>query len=72
MKDCHSAGLQTTMVVRSPTYIFPVKYINDAHSLGVYDLMPVAAADRAMMTLPMVIEGQFIHGLFGHLASMEP
>lgn len=29
IEDCHAAGLKTTMVVRSPTYIFPYDYVMD-------------------------------------------
>lgn len=72
MQDCHQAGLKTTMVARSPTYIFPYEYVIDSHSVGAYDLMPLEAADRLMSTLPTALDGSFSHALFAHLASQEP
>ncbi|KAL9114866.1 MAG: hypothetical protein Q9227_001109 [Pyrenula ochraceoflavens] len=72
VKDCYKAGLQTTMVVRSPTYIFPYDYVIDPHSLGAYDLMPLNVADKLLNTFPSSLDGQFSHALFAHLASKEP
>ncbi|CAJ2511128.1 Uu.00g067530.m01.CDS01 [Anthostomella pinea] len=37
LEDCHAAGLRTTMVARSPTYVLPVEYVCDKRSLGAYD-----------------------------------
>ncbi|KAJ4409721.1 hypothetical protein N0V82_009410 [Gnomoniopsis sp. IMI 355080] len=72
IQDCHDAGLDTTMVVRSPTYIFPYEYVMDPHGIGAYDLMPLETADRMLNTFPQALDGQFSHGLFAHLASQEP
>jgi len=72
IEDCYNAGLQTTMVVRSPTYIFPFEYAMDPHGFGMYDLMPIDAADKFLMTVPAAVDGQLSRGLFAHLASMEP
>ncbi|KAH7192803.1 uncharacterized protein B0J16DRAFT_368996 [Fusarium flagelliforme] len=69
--DCHSAGLQVTMNVRSPTYIVPVEYIRNKWSLGAYDL-GVAVADRMFLTLPAAVSGQLLRDLFHILASQEP
>lgn len=71
LEDCHSAGLETTMVVRSPTYVVPLEYIRDKRSLGVYDL-DVDASDRLLQTLPTVVDSQLACGLLGMLASHEP
>ncbi|KAG8357847.1 hypothetical protein FVEN_g4332 [Fusarium venenatum] len=71
MEDCHAAGLQTTMVVRSPTYIVPLEYMKNKISLGAYDL-GVAAADRMFLALPTEISGQLARNLFRMLASKEP
>jgi hypothetical protein len=60
------------MIARSPTYIFPMSYVNDAHVLGVYEKMPLHAADELLMTFPVSVDGQMSHGLFSHLASLEP
>ncbi|KAF4955915.1 hypothetical protein FSARC_11730 [Fusarium sarcochroum] len=69
--DCHAAGLETTMVVRSPTYIVPLEYVCNEISLGAYNL-GVAAADRMFLTLPAVVDGQLARNLFRMLASQEP
>ncbi|KAG8676498.1 hypothetical protein FPOAC2_02628 [Fusarium poae] len=71
LEDCHAAGLGVTMVVRSPTYIVPLEYIQNKTSLGAYDL-GVAAADRMFLTLPTEISGQLARNLFRMLASQEP
>ncbi|KAL4806197.1 hypothetical protein BDV18DRAFT_138967 [Aspergillus unguis] len=71
LEDCHSAGLDATMVVRSPTYICPVEYVCDKTSLGAYDA-GVDAADNLFMTLPAVVDGQLSRGLFAMFAMREP
>lgn len=72
IQDCHEAGLETTMVARSPTYVFPYEYVMDPHGIGAYDLIPLEAADRLLNTMPLALDGQLSHGLFAHLASLEP
>ncbi|KAF2871931.1 hypothetical protein BDV95DRAFT_606500 [Massariosphaeria phaeospora] len=72
MQDCYEAGLKTTMVARSPTYIFPYDYVMDPHGVDAYDAMPLDAADRLLNTFPSALDGRFSHGLFAHLASQEP
>lgn len=72
MRDCWEANLTTTMVVRSPTYIFPYDYVMNPHGIGAYDTMSLDAADRLMNTLPSMLDGQLSHGLFAYLASREP
>ncbi|KAF9870903.1 hypothetical protein CkaCkLH20_11575 [Colletotrichum karsti] len=71
LQDCCDAGLQTTMVVRSPTYIVPLDYICNPQSLGAYDL-GVEASDRMFLTLPACVDGQFGRGLFAQFAQQEP
>ncbi|KAK6953599.1 hypothetical protein Daesc_005904 [Daldinia eschscholtzii] len=46
MRDWYAAGLKTTMVARSQTYIFPYKYVMSPHSFGAYDNLPLEVADR--------------------------
>jgi hypothetical protein len=72
MTDCYEAGLETTIVARSPTYIFPYEYLTDPRGIGIYDVLPLDAADRVMSTLPTGVDGQLSHALFAHLASQEP
>lgn len=71
LEDCHAAGLQTTMVVRTPTYIVPLEYVCDKQSLGAYDF-GVEAADKLFLTLPTVVASQLNHDLFAQFASKEP
>lgn len=72
MQDCYKAGLKTTMVARSPTFIFPYDYVMDPHGIGAYDHMPLDAADRLLNTFPPSIDGQLSRVLFAHLSSQEP
>jgi hypothetical protein len=71
LESCHSAGLQTTMNVRSPTYIVPVDYVCNPLSLGAYDA-GVEFADNLFMTLPTSVDAQLARNLFAHFASQEP
>ncbi|CAI7589151.1 unnamed protein product [Penicillium palitans] len=69
--DCHAAGLQTTMNVRSPTYMIPVEHLDHPASLGAYDA-GVERADNIFMTLPSFIDAQLARGLLANFASQEP
>ncbi|RDH29913.1 monooxygenase [Aspergillus welwitschiae] len=69
--DCHKAGLDATMVVRSPTYIVPLEYVCDKNSLGAYNY-GVDAADKLFLSLPTVVDGQLARGVFAMFASNEP
>ncbi|EXA46268.1 hypothetical protein FOVG_06996 [Fusarium oxysporum f. sp. pisi HDV247] len=69
--DCYAAGLESTMVVRSPTYICPFEYICNDVSLGAYNF-DVARGDRIFLMLPSAVEGQLARNLFKVLASKEP
>lgn len=71
LEDCHAAGLATTMVVRSPTYILPLEHVCDKRGLGAYDA-GVAAIDRMSMTLPTWVDGHLTRALFAHAAAQEP
>lgn len=71
MDDCHSGGLQVTMVVRSPTYICPTEYVVDHRSLGAYDF-GVPEGDRLFLSLPSPVDGALAKGLFTLMASQEP
>ncbi|KAF5565298.1 K+ transport flavoprotein [Fusarium napiforme] len=69
--DCHEAGLEPTMVVRSPTYVCPFEYICNDVSLGAYNF-DVARGDKMFLMLPSAVEGQLARNLFRVLASQEP
>ncbi|KAL6360822.1 hypothetical protein LRP88_06530 [Fusarium phalaenopsidis] len=71
LQDCHDAGLQATMNVRSPTYIVPLDYVCHSSSLGAYNF-GVEAADRMFLTLPAAVDGQLARNLFAMWASKEP
>ncbi|KAK8135023.1 monooxygenase [Apiospora sp. TS-2023a] len=68
MEDCHAAGLQTTMVVRSPTYLLPIEYMTRPETLGAYDLLGVEAADRMFQTGPAVVDGALLQSTIGRMA----
>lgn len=72
MEDCYAAGLQTTMVARSPTYVCPVEYICDTHCLGIYDPLGFEAADNLLMTGPVAVDAAMVSGLLAQMASEEP
>ncbi|PYI09585.1 monooxygenase [Aspergillus sclerotiicarbonarius CBS 121057] len=71
LADCHGAGLDATIVVRSPTYLVPLEYVCHQTSLGAYNA-GVDAADNMFLTLPAVVDGQLSRGLFAMFASNEP
>ncbi|KAI2778207.1 hypothetical protein F4815DRAFT_494773 [Daldinia loculata] len=48
IQDCHAVGLNTTMVARSPTYVYPYEYVVNPHGFGAYDSLPLEVADRLM------------------------
>lgn len=71
MEDCAGGGLQTTMVARSPTYIFPWDYALAPEGLGMYEKVPVDLADKLQMSGPASISGQLVKALHTHLAQKE-
>ncbi|TGJ78431.1 hypothetical protein E0Z10_g10326 [Xylaria hypoxylon] len=72
IEDCHAAGLKTTLVARSPTYVLPFEHIMDPHSIGAYTVLPLDTADRVLNTMPEALSGPFAQALLSHLASQEP
>ncbi|KAJ5980851.1 Monooxygenase [Penicillium waksmanii] len=71
LEDCHAAGLQSTMNVRTPTYMVPLQYVCHKMSLGAYDA-GVEASDNRFLLLPTVVDGQLARNLFRLFASQEP
>ncbi|KAL4895775.1 hypothetical protein BDV59DRAFT_199761 [Aspergillus ambiguus] len=71
LEDCHAAGLTTTMVIRSPTYLLPADYVCDKSSLGVYD-MGVEDADTRLMALPTYVDGNLARNRLANFAEKEP
>ncbi|PWY91315.1 FAD/NAD(P)-binding domain-containing protein [Aspergillus sclerotioniger CBS 115572] len=71
MEDCHAAGLQTTMIARSRTYIIPVEHLSHPLCLGSYQF-GVDAADWRFVAIPILVGGQLAKHVLGQLASQEP
>lgn len=71
LEDCYNGGIRANMLVRSPTYVVPLEHITNPLSLGVYDT-GVDAADRLILSLPLVIDAALSTGLFETLARNEP
>jgi hypothetical protein len=71
IEDCYNAGLEVTMIVRSPQYLVPLGYICHELGLGSYNL-DVEASDNMFMMMSMIVDSQLGQGLFAQLASQEP
>ncbi|KAK3306767.1 uncharacterized protein B0T15DRAFT_492292 [Chaetomium strumarium] len=71
IQDCHAAGLQTTMVVRSRTYILPLEYVCDKRGLGAYE-RGAELCDKLFMAMPTWVDAHLACGLFAQLAAEEP
>lgn len=72
MEDCFNAGLQTTMIQRSPTYVIPMPYLLHPDGLGIYDVMPVKSADPIAQAGPVAIAGQLLGLTHAKQAQKEP
>ena len=71
LEDGHAAGIKSTMVARSPTYVVPLKHVTDVRSLGVYDL-GVDAADNFLLSLPVVVDAALGRDIYAGFAAAEP
>ncbi|KUI59726.1 putative indole-3-pyruvate monooxygenase YUCCA11 [Cytospora mali] len=71
MEDLVTGGLQTTMIARSPTYIFPWTYALAPQGLGLYEVVPADLADKLQMSGPNSISGQLARDLHTHLSLQE-
>ncbi|KAL4926923.1 monooxygenase [Aspergillus undulatus] len=71
LANCHSTGLDATIVARSPTYIVPLDYLCHEASLGAYDA-GVDEADKLFLSLPTVVDGQLGRDVLATFASHEP
>lgn len=71
IEDCYNAGLEVTMIVRSPQYLVPLEYICHELGLGAYN-KGVEASDAMFMLMPTIVDSQLGQGLFAQLASQEP
>jgi hypothetical protein len=71
MEDCAAAGLKTTMIARSPTYIFPWDYALFPDGLGLYEKIPTDAADKILMSGPAAVGGQLVRDSYAHAAATK-
>ena len=72
IEDVHNAGLSTTMIQRSETYVIPVEYFNHSNGVGMYDMMPAEIADSVTMAGPIAVGGQLLSGVHAMQAAAEP
>ena len=71
-EDCCNAELETTMVVRSPTWLFPWAYCLMPRGPGIYETLPAEIADNLQLTGPLSVGGQLAIMGMKHLAAEEP
>ncbi|KAL0941338.1 flavin-containing monooxygenase [Colletotrichum truncatum] len=60
MVDCYDAGLQTTMLQRSPTYVIPMPYLGHPAGLGSYDFLPTEDCDAMVSGSPLAVGGPLL------------
>ncbi|KAJ0335740.1 hypothetical protein COL922a_008812 [Colletotrichum nupharicola] len=72
MPDCHKAGLRTTMVQRSPTYVVPMSYFAHPMGLGAYEFLPIEDCDAVVSGGPLAVGGPLLALCHGMQAIEEP
>lgn len=72
LEDCYNAGIKTTMIQRSPTYIIPMAHLLHPKGFGIFDHQPVEIADPMMFAGPLAVGGQLAGMLHAGLAAQEP
>ncbi|OHE93551.1 hypothetical protein CORC01_11148 [Colletotrichum orchidophilum] len=70
--DCHDAGLKTTMVQRSDTYVVPMTYFAHPMGFGVYDILPAEDADVIVNGGPLAVGGAILGLAHTMQAAQEP
>ncbi|OLN87313.1 putative indole-3-pyruvate monooxygenase YUCCA9 [Colletotrichum chlorophyti] len=70
MVDCYNAGLKTTMVQRSETYVVPMSYFSHPLSFGIYDILPTEEADAVVSGGPLAVGGPLV-GLAHYMQAQE-
>lgn len=71
--DCLvKAGIETTMIQRGSTYVFPSEYNKHPFSLGIYNALPAEIADSVTMAGPIAVGGQLLQGVHKMLFASEP
>ncbi|KAF2445316.1 FAD/NAD(P)-binding domain-containing protein [Karstenula rhodostoma CBS 690.94] len=64
--------VKTVAIVGSANTAFDVMRDCWEADLSMTMILPLEAADRLLNTFPSMLDGQFSHALFAHLASLEP
>jgi hypothetical protein len=72
MVDCYNAGLKTTMVQRSETYLFPVEYGKNPLGLGIHSVIPNETADAILHASPLAIGGPSSCYVHAKMSEAEP
>lgn len=72
LEDCYNAGLQTTMIQRSPTYVIPMSYLLHPAGLGLYDYVPAATGDAIAQAGPLAVSGPLLNLTHAKQAAAEP
>ncbi len=72
IEDCYNAGIKTTMIQRSKTYLIPLRYHHDPRGLGIYDFLPPDVADLIVLSGPVHVGGQLLALTHAGLAAAEP
>ncbi|CZR63123.1 related to flavoprotein involved in K+ transport [Phialocephala subalpina] len=72
MEECYDAGLRTTMVQRSPTYVIPMSYLLHPEGLGIYDYVPAEIGDAITQAGPLAVGGPLLGHAHAKLAAAEP
>ncbi|KAH6695149.1 hypothetical protein F5X68DRAFT_243654 [Plectosphaerella plurivora] len=70
--DCHSVGLQVTMVQRSPILIIPMAYYEDPQGLGVFDYVSTSTGDAMFMMGALQVGGELSRQGHAARARAEP
>lgn len=72
MVDCYKAGLKTTMVQRSETYLFPVEYGKNTLGLGMHKVLPYDTADAIIHASPLAVGGPTTCHVHARMSDIEP
>ncbi|KAM5344592.1 hypothetical protein ACJ41O_013127 [Fusarium nematophilum] len=72
MSNCYKAGLKTTVVQRSETYVVPVTYFEHPMSLGVYNYVSAETGDAISHGSPVAIGGPLICRVNAMQSEAEP
>ncbi|KUJ18522.1 FAD/NAD(P)-binding domain-containing protein [Mollisia scopiformis] len=72
MEDCYDAGLKTTMIQRSPTYVIPMSSLLHPNGLGVFDYVPAEVGDVITQAGPLAVGGPLLGLTHATLAAAEP